>query len=190
MRGRTGHENKTVNTYCKHRLRPTLLIEYVAEFWPPSLQPSMDVALVNATLETDQGGSIMRTDGVRVVPAVRPREVKVAWQSSHGAAPCVVGYTAKNLENMARRCYTRLDAVSCASVCEQKCIDRRCIRWEWLPAYLCDWVGASGLGCRCTWISIGVALHGTGSVVSASECIFAQSPVRVGGCRLLGLVIP
>ncbi|BCR88715.1 uncharacterized protein ACHE_41279A [Aspergillus chevalieri] len=71
MRGRTGHENKTVNTYCKHRLRPTLLIEYVAEFWPPSLQPSMDVALVNATLETDQGGSIMRTDGVRVVPARR-----------------------------------------------------------------------------------------------------------------------
>lgn len=54
----------------------------------------------------------MRTDGVRVVPAVCPKEVKVAWQSSRGAAQRV-GYTAENLENVAMA----LHAAGCRTLC-------------------------------------------------------------------------
>lgn len=115
MRGRTGHENKT-------RQRGEHLI---AAFTPTlssrlSMWPSFGRGRFPAFLSwpqlwsmppwTDRCGPIMRTDGVRVVPAVCPKEVRVAWQSSRGAAQRV-GYTAESLENMA------LHAAWCSSTC-------------------------------------------------------------------------
>ena len=164
MRGRTGHENKTgqhgehlITAFTPH---PLVSIEYVAGFLPqPSFHGQCHPRQIGA------GRSCARTAFVWCQLCV-PRKLKLHGRAA-AAQRSALAIRLRIWKMWRWRC-TPLDAGPCVSICEQKCIDRCCICWEWLPAYRCD--GGSGLDCRCTWISIGVALHEPGS----ASCIFAK----------------